>query len=148
MMLCSCSAGVAYFCSLFRNWCLEIFMGSSRLSLLPFLSHINSCLTDLWVILFATLLEDFYYYYYSYYYFVPFILFVLLGWLAAAMKQQLLEDLTIDFLCCVILGKTADSQPVQVRAILYNFMGSCQSISHCWKVLGVFVCLFLPKTLL
>lgn len=91
------------------------------------------------------MLEDFCYYYYSFYYFVPLLLFVLLGWRAAAVKQQLLEDLAADFLYCVVLGKIAASQPVQVKAILYNFMGICQSISHCWKVLGFFVCLFLLR---
>lgn len=50
MMLCSCGTGVAYFCYIFRNWCPEIFMGSSRLSLLPFLTGISSYvwLTSVW----------------------------------------------------------------------------------------------------
>lgn len=69
----------------------------------------------------------------------------MLGWLVAAVKPQLLEALIVDFLCCVILGKAAASQPAQVKAVLYNFMGISQSISHCWKILGfLFVC-FYPR---
>lgn len=146
-MLCTCGAGVAYFCCLFRNWCPEIFMGSSRLSLFLFLTGISSYvwLTSEWFslllcwkifIITTTLIIILY---------LCFCLFCWAGlqllWSSGYWKTWLLISFAVQH-----LGKQQPlSQYRWERAILYNFMGICQSISHCWKVLGFFVCLFLLR---